>query len=253
MSNRIKLSIITIVFNGERCIEKTIQSVISQNCDFIEYIIIDGDSKDRTLEIINKYIDNIDILISEKDSGIYDAMNKGIHNSNGEWLYFLNAGDFLSENDTLRNIEDLLNSQNNSIIYSDVFLYSLKDSRVISRYSCEHVSKNLIHQAVIYRKSLHHDYGEYLSYKGVSISDYLFFSMLDNKLFLKINNPIAFYDISGISNSSWSCDQKFTIDFLLGNINKCEFIIRLLFYPLRYNYLRLKLKYFTSNVSRNEK
>ena len=72
------ISIITVVFNGERYLEQTIQSVIDQTYDNVEYIIIDGGSTDGTLDIIKKYEDKIDYWVSEKDNGIYDAMNKGI-------------------------------------------------------------------------------------------------------------------------------------------------------------------------------
>lgn len=88
------LSIITVVYNGEHFLEKTIKSIITQKCKNLEYIIIDGGSTDGTLDIIDKYEDSINYWISEKDEGIYDAMNKGIEKSTGEGLLFLNAGDY---------------------------------------------------------------------------------------------------------------------------------------------------------------
>ena len=89
-----KISIITICFNSEETIEKTIESVLSQTYENIEYIIIDGGSTDKTLEIVNKYKDKISKIISEKDKGIYDAMNKGISVSTGEVVAILNSDDF---------------------------------------------------------------------------------------------------------------------------------------------------------------
>ncbi|MCM8833252.1 MAG: glycosyltransferase [Candidatus Omnitrophica bacterium] len=88
------ISVITVVLNGERYLEETIQSVINQTYPNVEYIIIDGGSTDGTLDIIKKYEDKIDYWVSEKDKGIYDAMNKGIRVASGEGLLFLNAGDF---------------------------------------------------------------------------------------------------------------------------------------------------------------
>ena len=85
--------IITVSLNAEKYIEKTILSVINQDYNNIEYIIIDGKSKDRTIEIIKKYERKIKIWISETDSGIYDAMNKGIKFSKGDWINVMNAGD----------------------------------------------------------------------------------------------------------------------------------------------------------------
>lgn len=87
------VSVITVSFNADKYIEETIKSVIEQTYDNIEYIIIDGGSSDKTLEIIKKYEDKIDYYISEKDGGIYDAMNKGIEAAHGEWISFMNAGD----------------------------------------------------------------------------------------------------------------------------------------------------------------
>ncbi len=92
-----KISIITIVFNGKQYIEETIKSVINQDYPYIEYIIIDGGSTDGTLEIIEKYRENIHLVISESDHGISDAFNKGILNSSGELIYLLNADDFLEK------------------------------------------------------------------------------------------------------------------------------------------------------------
>jgi glycosyltransferase involved in cell wall biosynthesis len=92
------ISIITVVFNGEKFLEETIKSVINQSYNNIEYIIIDGGSTDNTINIIKEYEDKIDYWISEKDKGIYDAMNKGIDVSNGKGLIFLNAGDYFVGN-----------------------------------------------------------------------------------------------------------------------------------------------------------
>ena len=86
-------SIITITYNCEAFIEKTIQSVLEQNFKDFEYIIIDGNSSDATLKIINKYRELVDIIVSEPDQGIYDAMNKGLNLAQGQFVNFLNAGD----------------------------------------------------------------------------------------------------------------------------------------------------------------
>ena len=98
------ISIITIVYNGEQFLERTIQSIIGQSYDRIEYIIIDGNSKDKTLDIINKYASKISYWQSEPDKGLYDAMNKGIRKANGEYLLFINAGDELFDAQTISKI-----------------------------------------------------------------------------------------------------------------------------------------------------
>ena len=104
MQNTFKISIITVVFNSQKLIERTIKSVLQQSYAGIEYIIIDGGSIDGTIEIIKKYQSKIAIVKSEKDKGIYDAMNKGLGLATGEYVLFLNAGDELYNADTLTTI-----------------------------------------------------------------------------------------------------------------------------------------------------
>lgn len=99
-----KVSIITVCYNAESVIENTIKSIISQiDIDF-QFVIIDGGSTDGTSELISKYKSQIDYYISEPDNGIYDAMNKGIIHSIGEWIIFMNAGDFFYDSKTLSEI-----------------------------------------------------------------------------------------------------------------------------------------------------
>lgn len=97
-----KFSVITVTYNAEAVLEDTIQSVISQTYRHVEYIIVDGASKDKTLSIIDRYKDHIAKVTSEPDKGLYDAMNKGIRLATGDYLCFLNAGDSFHEDDTLQ-------------------------------------------------------------------------------------------------------------------------------------------------------
>ena len=99
-----KVSVITVCYNTAECIENAITSVLSQTYKDIEYIIIDGRSTDGTLDIINNYRESISTLVSEKDNGIYDAMNKGIGIATGEVIYFLNSDDVLFDEDVIGDI-----------------------------------------------------------------------------------------------------------------------------------------------------
>lgn len=99
-----KISIITVCYNAAECIEKTIQSVVEQTYKNIQYIIIDGKSKDNTLEIVSKYKDKIEIIISEPDKGLYDAMNKSFQYATGNYVWFMNAGDIIPHADTLEKV-----------------------------------------------------------------------------------------------------------------------------------------------------
>jgi glycosyltransferase involved in cell wall biosynthesis len=100
-----KLSVITVTYNCAPSIQKTLESVSTQHPDVVEHIVIDGGSVDGTIEIINKYKDNLAYFISELDRGIYDAMNKGIDAASGDWLLFLNAGDVFYEKTSLSNLK----------------------------------------------------------------------------------------------------------------------------------------------------
>lgn len=99
-----KVSIVTIAFNNEEDIRPTIESVISQTYDNIEYIVVDGQSTDGTLKIIQEYATDIDRIISEPDEGMYDAINKGIKSATGDVIGLIHAGDSLYENDTIHKI-----------------------------------------------------------------------------------------------------------------------------------------------------
>ena len=95
------VSVITVVFNGEEFIEKTVKNVLEQNYSNIEYIVIDGGSTDRTLAIVDRYHSRLAYFCSEPDHGIYDAMNKGIDVACGTWIIFMNAGDEFKSADTV--------------------------------------------------------------------------------------------------------------------------------------------------------
>ena len=114
MDNLPLISIVTVVYNDARNIETTIASVLNQNYPYFEYIIIDGNSNDGTVDIINKYSGKPAYIISEPDNGIYDAMNKGIEKASGEWIHFLNSGDAYCNTDVL---SDIFNHKHSGLIY----------------------------------------------------------------------------------------------------------------------------------------
>lgn len=121
-------SIITVTYHAENVLEETILSVVSQTYHNIEYIIVDGASKDRTLSIVNKYRDKIQAVVSEPDKGLYDAMNKGLKMAKGEYVCFLNAGDTFHEDDTLQLIVHQLNKSNvlPDVIYGETALVDVQ-------------------------------------------------------------------------------------------------------------------------------
>jgi glycosyltransferase involved in cell wall biosynthesis len=110
-----KISVITVTYNAQAFMERTIKSVIGQTYTNIEYVIIDGKSKDGTLDIVKQYENHIDILVSEPDKGLYDAMNKGIRYATGDYILFMNAGDCFAAADTLE--KAMQGSNNADLVY----------------------------------------------------------------------------------------------------------------------------------------
>lgn len=131
--NNYSISVITVVKNDQKNIEKTIKSIINQKNIKLEYIIIDGKSSDNTLNIVKKYRTKIHKIISEPDNGIYDAMNKGIELSNNDIIVFCNSGDYFFKN-SLKIILDIFNKKNLDFIFGTVVRNYTKDKIIKSKF-----------------------------------------------------------------------------------------------------------------------
>lgn len=156
------VSVITVVFNAETCLEKTILSVINQSYKNVEFIIIDGNSTDGTIDIIKKYQNEINYWISEADAGVYDAMNKGLKKATGDWIYFLGAGDILY--DVLEGLIKQFTNPN-TIYYGDVYRNDTKSVYDGKFSSMKFAVRNICHQAMFYPSSVFKKYSYNLKYK----------------------------------------------------------------------------------------
>ncbi len=129
-----KLSIITISFNSADTIEDTILSVIEQDAfEDVQYIIIDGGSSDGTMEIVNKYKESIDVIVSEPDKGLYDAMNKGVNKASGEYVGILNSDDLYHNKSVLRKVIDLFETSGADGVYADLCYVDRQDTSKVTR------------------------------------------------------------------------------------------------------------------------
>ncbi len=157
------ISIVSVVLNAEDFIEDLIKSILSQKYQSFEFIIVDGGSTDDTINIIKTYSNNIDKWISEKDQGIYDAMNKGIEIAKGEWIYFIGADDQLLPNSISKTASYL--TDKNTIYYGNVIMPARK--RVYDgKFSLfKLANRNLPHQAQFYPKNLWKSYKFSTNYK----------------------------------------------------------------------------------------
>ena len=210
--NNPKISIITVCFNAENDIERTMLSVLDQSFKDLEYIIVDGCSTDNTLnkvrKIKQKYPFRNISLISEPDKGVYDAMNKGIRLANGEWVCLMNAGDSFAANNVLENVFAIQIPSKITFLYSDIYQAAYNGQYFIRKMNIDERKTNVIHQGVIYRKKLHEEHGYYIVTKKIIVSDYLFFLRIPVEETLKINVIIAKYEAHGISDVGFWCSQQ---------------------------------------------
>jgi len=129
----VKVSIITVTYNSAATLEQTILSVLSQTQPDIEYIVVDGVSTDGTLTIIEKYKDRIAKFVSEKDKGLYDALNKGIDMATGDVIGILHSDDFYISNEVIKKYADLFTKENSDAAYSDLYYVDKDDTSKIIR------------------------------------------------------------------------------------------------------------------------
>ena len=214
MNNEIRITIVTICYNAENLIEKTIKSVISQDYSNIEYVIIDGNSKDRTMEIVNKYSAYIDSITSEEDEGISDAFNKGIRKASGDRICFLNAGDVFTSSTVLSKVAiDTLNNNDIDVIFYKM-IYGERNTTPPDYYGdkAKAIWENMAipHQACFCRRDLFDRIGVFNTAFRIRM-DYEFFArcVKQNVSYKYIPEIITVYDDTGVSS-----DPKNTYVFL---------------------------------------
>lgn len=202
------LSVITINYNDAKGLEKTLGSLASQTYTDFELVVIDGGSTDNSKQIIEKYNSIISYSVSEKDNGIYDAQNKGIVKSNGKYLLFLNAGDFLVNENVLQEFYDFSTGKDYKLVYGDTKL--LKENGDFHHdiiqpdplYPFYFYKNTLNHQSCFIQKELFDKYGLYkLEYKICSDFEFFLNVFLHQKeAYVHMNKFVAFYSLGGFSS-----------------------------------------------------
>lgn len=207
-----KVSIITVAYNSAETIEDTILSVIQQNYSDIEYIIVDGGSKDNTLAICNKYKDKIAVLVSEKDNGIYDAMNKGLRMATGEIIGILNSDDVYADHSVIHDVVSKIKETGSEALYADLVYVDNKDLKKVKRYwKSGSFKKSKFkfgwmppHPTVFIKKALYTKFGDF-STQLHSAADYelmLRFFYKNNVVPTYLNRVITLMRMGGESNAS---------------------------------------------------
>ncbi|MDR2409028.1 MAG: glycosyltransferase [Bacteroidales bacterium] len=199
------LTVITVVYNGEKTLEETVRSVTGQTYRNIEYVIIDGASRDGTLEIIRKYQDKIDVWISEPDRGIYDAMNKGIDLAHGEWINFMNAGDYFYSSETISEFIGM-NPDGNYHYYGDNIYFTQNISWVFLaslHHKTDFLKHNTFsHQAVFYSLNCLKEAGKYNTVLKISADFDITLRCFKKTRFIKLNGIIARCDATPFGTNS---------------------------------------------------
>ncbi len=238
-----KVSIITVCFNSEKTIERTINSVLSQSYSNIEYIIVDGDSKDSTIQIIEKYKNSIQKFVSEKDEGIYDAINKGISLSTGDIVGILNSDDIFSSQNIISDVVKIFIEQPHldSIIGNIAFINDKE--KIVRVYNSKSWRPDRFeygfmppHPSFYCKRELFHKYGGYKKdYKIAADYELLIRFLKTHQIsYFQFNIIMVYMNLGGVSTKG----LKSTI--LLNNEVKraCEEN------GLNTNYLKLYSKYF---------
>ena len=226
--NKTKITIITVVYNALNDVENTLKSIFEQDYSNKEIIVIDGESTDGTLELISKYQGDINYLISEKDKGVYDAMNKGIKLSNGDWICFMNAGDIFYKNDILNKIfgnekitEDIVIGDH--IVDFKKFKRNVKTKNIkLIEYGMPFCHQSAFVKTELYRKKYFD-----LNYTLAADFNFFYWCYISGINFKTYNFPISIVAAGGLSDSMRTkviYENRKTIRQYLKSTPKKEFI-----------------------------
>lgn len=198
-----KISIITINYNNAVGLQKTIASVVSQSYSNIEYIIIDGGSLDGSKETILQNNDKISYWLSEKDRGVYHAMNKGIEKATGDYILFLNSGDYLHSRDTIKHIIPFLN---HDIVFGNLMeMHSdgkFKECHFSNKLTFSYLAKHYLPHPSSFIKTQVLKYGGSYDEKYTIVADWAFFLKAIGKYnatYHYVPQIISVYNLEGIS------------------------------------------------------
>ena len=212
------LSVITVVFNNAKDMERTMLSVLNQTYPNIEYLVIDGKSTDGTVEIIEKYRDRLAVFISEKDAGIYDAMNKGLAKATGDYVIFMNSGDEFYEKDT---VKEVFASEHDADIYygeTEMVNDQLESLGQRRHKAPENFTwkdfkygMSISHQAIFLRRNLTQPYD--LKYQLSADIDWILRAAKKARKIVNVHQYVAKYLVGGMSKKRHlqSLHERFAI------------------------------------------
>lgn len=228
MNNEVKVSIITVCYNSEKTIRQTIESVLNQTYDNIEYIVVDGKSKDGTINIIDEYIPKFGgrmIVISEKDQGIYDAMNKGINHATGELVGIINSDDWYEKDAVEKMVEKYISINKDVIIYGALRYILDEEEESVRYYSHKFLKERMIsHPTCFVSKEIYNRLGVFdLNYRIIADYDFMLRAFESNILFEGIREIVANFRIGGTSNTRETDEELIELYYKHGIYSSKEY------------------------------
>lgn len=234
------ISYVTVCLNSEKYIRQCLESIISQKTEEIEYIVIDGGSTDKTIEIIEDYKDKIDYFETKKDNGMYFAMNDSISHANGDYICFINSDDWLEDSTVQKITFEFKNLEQFDIFYGDQNIF-LENKKLYKSKTNHNFLKNymsIAHQSAYVKRNLY-DMNLYDTNFSISADYDLFLKFKSmNKTFKKIEGILSNFRLNGISSNKEISSKEFFIIQKKYN----SFPISLINYFIRYRNLNF-LKY----------
>ncbi|HSA06003.1 MAG TPA: glycosyltransferase family 2 protein [Candidatus Gastranaerophilales bacterium] len=203
-----KVSIITACYNAEKTIEETVRSVAGQTYKDIEYIIVDGASKDSTLSILEKYKDKISKLISEPDNGVFNAQNKGIKAATGDLIFILNADDVFINELVVEQFVNFTKNRTEEVILGDIILLDKYTGKVYHEKQqliddIQLLKSTVFHPATFFKREVFEKYGLYNEENRIT-SDYEWYVNYfrkNNGNYAYLDKPISVFSMSGLSSN----------------------------------------------------
>jgi len=243
------ISIITVVYNGEDTIQRTIDSIKNQSYKNIEYIIVDGLSKDNTVEIIKKNSEFVTRFVSEPDNGLYDAMNKALEMATGDYVWFINSGDEIANYDVLSNV--FTNSENADIYYGDTLIVDDNGEEIGRRrlqppkeLTWKDFKKGMVvsHQSIIIKRDITRKYD--LNYRFSADFDWVLYALKKSKKNVNTQVVLSKFLDGGLTKQNIIPGLKERFSIMVKNFGLIPTIYQHIFISIKFFAFYVKYKRF---------
>ncbi len=243
------ISIITVVYNGEDTIQRTIDSIKDQSYKNIEYIIVDGLSKDNTVEIIKKNSEFVTKFVSEPDNGLYDAMNKALEMATGDYVWFINSGDEIANSDVLSNV--FTNSENADIYYGDTLIVDDNGEEIGKRrlqppkeLTWKDFKKGMVvsHQSIIIKRDITRKYD--LNYRFSADFDWVLYALKKSRKNVNTQIVLSKFLDGGLTKQNIIPGLKERFSIMVKNFGLIPTIYQHIFISIKFFVFYVKYKRF---------